>query len=1034
MESESLIPFKTKGYGWENRSRRVYKPSVTNMSTRLVETRPVPSVDSGLEDRSLPLPYDFKKSHEVLEAFYMFNVDNPHFSKDYKLVHGELLRATVEFYCAFNSTTKQKGFCFEVATRSITEKGFNEKYSKVYKYSKQCLLGINWVIPDEFPFPDGIYKITTWRELRDFLKKAGNPATPELILPPELLYPWESPIPEDIEYLEEQHAEPDINMDTMIEIIESKLKPPQKIPTMTDFILSQTNTKMSVRGNTIAQVKKLHGQKKKLTDYKYRLIPEWADKGFPNQDILAVRTPVWKRTTEYRDAITLNPYTLHKVWELNSYLKHMIDDPGVGDYKDMVDMKIFAKSYSFFILTDWKKSGLTIPHWFVKLVVQAVNKIAKTNIEFPVNGIPIFDPTKNKWFVPSKFGYGLGMVNNCYTLFNLCLFEYAKRQGIFEKEDKMYSFNDDSVIGSQDLRSYNGWISICQKTGGYLDIHKTYTATGVQFCEMHQFRELQNNFKWVSAFNTTIKAVLNSANWDHWRFLVSDSWDQIRGFDSSITDDIPWQNFYGTAEHYVKTLGSAYWNVRDLPEAPPELGGVAIGQTFRTSYSLKGALTILEQKTGWDLIKSQSILRASKEAFSWTPQFRPWAKMPDGPTKSYMILLGKHAGIHHELESFSLKAQNKFVTDSKWYLTQFWSHYSKKINEAITNPILDHDFWVWCKQEKWPTYAIPSAFVTKEEKLPLNQKVLPFVRMSKDENRYSLPSQMEAYIKYMRGEIVLNIPVEEINLKDFLLWESPVIGDIDHYQPICDMELISKIASFSDPRRVFLDYWWRNNSVITGLDLPDFRSDAALDLISTLEGHDIRSNGFDKATWYTRIPLPYRSCWSDILTRNLPDMHENIIMHLLDGQPSQYEETAIFLKEDFDNNRREDKQFWKKKTKSKIKSHEKKKKLLEGRATAQTTTEEEPLTLLNMDDIQQVMIKILSSKEEDSNKNLETVEYQPFSKFTYTLPEDPEWLNAECSSPKEEEYNWEQEEDEDSLIAKALDQLNSWSEVEHDPG
>jgi len=1035
MEAESLIPFETKGYGWGQRSRRVYKPAVTNFETKTARVDPVSSVKDSLQDRTLPIPFDSRKSREVLEVFYMFNVDNPRFSSDYKLVHGELLRATYEYYVAFNSNSKQKAFNLEVVTRSISEEGFNEKYSKVYKYSKQCYLGINWVIPDEFPIPGGIQGIDSWKKLRSYLKQAGSPATPEVIIPPELLYPWASEKPKDIEYLEEPFAEPDIDMDLMNEIIRSKLNPPKKIPTMTDFILSQTNTKMSVVANTAEEVNKLHKQKKKLTDYKYRLIPEWADRGFPRQDYLAVRTPVWKRTTEYRDAITLNPYTLHKVWKFNSYLKYMITDPGVGDYKDMADMKIFAKSYSFFILTDWKKSGLTIPHWFVKLVTRAVEEIAEVELEFPENGFPIFDKDQNKWFKPNSFGYGLGMVNNCYTLFNLCLFDYAKRQGIFEKEDKMFSFNDDSVIGSQDLRSYNSWLNLCQKTGGYLDVHKTYTAEGVQFCEMHQFKEFKNNFKWVSAFNTIIKMVLKSANWDHWRFLVSDGWDQIRGFDSSITEDIPWRAFYGTAEHYAKALGSAYWNIRELPEAPPELGGVAIGHTYRTSYSLKGALTILEKKEGWDLIKAQAFLRASKEAFSWTPKFRPWAKMPNGQTRDYMILLGEHAGLHHELESFSLKAQNKFVTDTNWYQQQFWDHYTKIVQEAQTNPMVDHDFWVWCKQQRWPTYAIPNAFVEKEEILPPTQKVLPFVRMEKEENRYSLPSQMEAYIKYMRGEIVLNIPTEEINLRGFLLWESPVLGDTDHYRPICNMELISKIADFSDPRRVFLDYWWRNNSVITELNTMDFRNKSALDLISKLEGRDITTLGYDKATWYTQIPLPYKSCWDEYLHNNLPDMHEGIIMHLLEDESAVIsEETAVFLKEDFDKDRRENKQFWRKKTKSKIKGHEKRKAQLEGRAPAQTVTEEEPLTLLNMDDIQEVMIRILA-KWQNPEKSSPTPIKWAEAEDLWSLPDDPDWAKeSNYTDPKEEEYNWEQEEDEDSLIARALDQFNNWDEDDHDAG
>jgi len=85
------------------------------------------------------------------------------------------------------------------------------------------------------------------------------------------------------------------------------------------------------------------------------------------------------------------------------------------------------------------------------------------------------------------------------------------------------------------------------------------------------------------------------------------------------------------------------------------------------------------------------------------------------------------------------------------------------------------------------------------------------------------------------------------------------------------METISKIADFCDPRRTYLDYYYRNRTVITELSTIDFRSEHALDLISSIEGHDIRADGYDKATWYTTIPVPYNSAWTNILSKHLPD-------------------------------------------------------------------------------------------------------------------------------------------------------------------
>jgi hypothetical protein len=126
----------------------------------------------------------------------------------------------------------------------------------------------------DFPIPEGISGITSWKELRNFFKKVPKPATPEVLIPPELLYPWASPKPEDIEYLLEDDPKVTINQEKIKKIIRSCLDQPRMIPTLTDFLLTQTNTKMACVGNSIDDINKCHRNKKKLTSYKYELIPQ----------------------------------------------------------------------------------------------------------------------------------------------------------------------------------------------------------------------------------------------------------------------------------------------------------------------------------------------------------------------------------------------------------------------------------------------------------------------------------------------------------------------------------------------------------------------------------------------------------------------------------------------------------------------------------------------------------------------------------------------------------------------------------------
>jgi hypothetical protein len=534
---------------------------------------------------------------------------------------------------------------------------------------------------------------------------------------------------------------------------------------------------------------------------------------------------------------------------------------------------------------------------------------------------------------------------------------------------------------------------------------------------MHQLKKVKNNFKWVSAFHTLLMSMVNTRNLDHWRFQVSEIWDQIRGFDSDISGEIPWRNFYGTAEVYIKNLGFRYWGVEEIPDLPPELGGVAIGNTFRTDYSLKGSLILLEKMDTCTYIDKWRYLYVTKEMFSFVPKFRPWVKMPHGKTRDRMLSIGQYSGLHHELESFSLKAQNKFVLDSNWYKCEFWDLYSEKLKNKLATDSIKTDFWEWAQSKEWPTFAIPRKFVGEQIVLPSDQRVLPFVRIQKSKPKYSLPTMMVSFIdSFVNKSLLTEVPRSEIDFSTYLQWEAPVYCDSNRYKPVCNMETISKVAAFSDPRRTYLDYWYRNNSVITELLTEDNRSKASLDLLFSIDP-TLKDQGYDKATWYTTYPMPYKSDWINILSNNLPDQHATIIMHLINHPEDLIDPVgAWILMEELDRHRKENKKFWKEKTRSKVSSQKKRIAQLGARAPAQTMTEEEPLTLLNMDDIRRVLDD-LSEKFQGITKQTQQVnEPVKFEPPILDLPEEPDWYNF-VEPVEDQDYELDVEADEDYLLS-----------------
>jgi hypothetical protein len=994
-------------------------------------------------EKSTP-PFDpstpYKERVKILEAYKMFDILEPSWSNDAKCRYGQILRATKEFYCLINDNLVLKRISEEVCTRSILEKGFNEKYSKVYKYSRQCCLGINWNCPADFPVPLLNGKINSWKSFRQAIG-LRKPATPEILIPGELLYPWLDEKPSDIEYLEDEYRPESIDKDSFREILGSLLIAPKRIPKMCDFVVSQTNTK---RIHTCSNLRELRKKGKKAAmAYKYQAVTRWVDRGCPDQEPIAVRTPVWKRTTEYRDAISLNPDTLYQVWELNSYLKQMIKHPGVGDYTDMRELKQFYHKHTSFILTDWKKSGLTMPHWYIKLLVEEVSKKApQYSGRFPTQGLEIYDYDKDKVFYNESFGYGLGMINNAYTLFNICLFEYAKKQNIFTEKDSILSFNDDSVIGCEKT-SYHQWINVCSSSGAYLDVHKTVQTDCIQFCEMHIGKVWKNSFKWVSSFHTLYKTMEESVNYTEWRFRASDTWDAIRGYQSQLIPEIPNEVIMGTIVDLVMTGAANYFGT-DTDIGNPEYGGVLLGKYGRTQYDLKDTLLVLEASTGKDYFYKASCLRLVKEALKPLnyPVYRDWEKFPEGKTKTLMTMIGSLHGLNHELESMLAKAQNRFVIDTKYVNHKLWTTLENKILKLNPDDPPIFNVVDYLRGERWPNCAVPSCLVTSEMPVSHNYLELPFVRMEKEENKYSIIKMIEELYYLFRGHKP-SIPEEDVTLKGFIQWETPVYPDVDKYHPICDMELISKIADFNDPRRVFLDYWARSHSVITGLATEDLRGRAAQVLLDQLTG--IPRPGGGTATWYTRIPLPLDDMAKKILSTHLPTYHEEILMDIVSRrrEPDEFPTIDEYSYDKLIDYKEHNKRQWSKWTKSKRISEAKKRPTKK----KQPASEDNPpvdIMDINMDQIRTVFDKIgaeftervQSLKQEQSPPSTGGEATDTPSGFNYNIEalrsetlldslDEPDWLREGSTEYNPDDYFDEGGSfDEAEEIAYALDQAN----------
>jgi hypothetical protein len=862
------------------------------------------------EVRSTPLAYDVKTARAATEIYNIFDgvdPDNGYMVSDSAaLTQALILRGTIEYAKDLNGRRPEYSqLVHDIGERSCFEgPKFNEAYSDVYKYTRQAMFAKQWLAPEsEFPLP-GLGGCHTWLEWKDYLRRtlffSNRPATPEVLIPPELLFPWRDALPTALEILEtnDGKTEHSLNEDIVNGILDELLEPVKVIETPIDFALAHTNTNKCAVQPSLEQAKLASKNGQKVTGFKYEHVTKWLDSGMDlrRYEDYAIRTPVWKRPTEYRDATTNSPTLLWKVWKFNRQLHHSWSPKMmnyVGDTCDAGDLRGFGaklKPGEHFLQADWKKSGLTMPHWFTRSVIKVLQrKNPSMNFDFPAGGWPILDPKTGKVFRPKEFGYGLGQVNNLYTLFNAVLFEYGKRTNVFNEEETILSFNDDSIIRVQGNK-YNRWMNILRQSGGYPDEHKSFSSNGGQFCEMYTQWSSNSNFKWISFFHTLMQSMVKCHTYNHWRFNVTDIYSSADGWD--LYDPGQWDRGILRAKLedtlcIVIDVATRYWGVPMINITNPETNPTSIGFIGhrRGRTGPKKSIVTLVNAIDANVPRVQVALEYFMRVRQWmqyTPKFAPWREFPKGNTYRSFQLLSKMGGIFGHLDALGAKCRNEFIMDTDIYNEQVWAAFETQVMKYVPlsshQPVYNYDFGDRFFEEcDFSGYQIPEQWVTKWSTMPMEQPP-PALIFNMSKSRYSEATMVHSYLVGCVRDEWQNayVPQEEIRFDSNLNIYIPLANHVNCYKPMMSMEQISLFSQWNDPYIAQKDLWDRDPLHRWPLAIRgrDRKIEKALEFLRAADPKKYGNPDFIGATWWTKTPQPILPEDIGPITDILPCYHD----------------------------------------------------------------------------------------------------------------------------------------------------------------
>jgi hypothetical protein len=850
------------------------------------------------------IPWDKEVSnrmHDYFKVYTPMSQSNPVPVKMEDFIGIEMKNLSTMVDVLFSKHSFLKDFNQSVITASITVKDFNAAYAKFAKYAYQAVFTEYEDFPDsevDFHYLEKFLGVSSFKQFRDkvSIRTTEIPCS-DFFVRGEILVPWEEDLPTAIEILEEENPSPaPMSYDEFKEIISKIIQKTSRVYTMSDFVISQTNTHKVVYekglSDYIEKVNK-NPKKKSNTKYKYCAIPKYFDDGCPNIEDFAVRTPTYKRPTEYRDAITCNINTVISVWKFNKILTHSYT-PEFQRMQEGISADPWTKVHEFtkrnhdgyFTHTDFKKSGLTMPHWFIKMLLRFVNEMnPEMDISFPTDGWPIYDPKTGKIFRPKDFGYGLGMINEAYTIFGFFNFQDAKNQDIFDEESTMLSFNDDSVVAHQNEVALARWFNLISKNGGWVDRHKSYcTKLGAQFLEIFSNRSIKTNAKLLSMCSTIFKTYRNSHNYHHWRHVISASWASLRKegrTDVTKESSTQLEYFYMSVIRMVKSNSLSVWS------CPVIIGDEQInprGINLIPMDEIRAGMldTLIEIEDCQD-IKTRTIyqntLRSWKDTVDTGIVFRPWEVFPDGKTKETFKRVGALKGFTNELSSLTEKAKSKFILERGDYLIAIWNKVQSRIeaNFNITEP--DLQWWDWASSKEWGGYRIPLSFISEWDYTIDSNIPIPWLKDggNKETVKYTLGATFVDLASVLAGEPPAELPMEEIDLSKHFSTYVPLVNLSSGYTMLNGFDFMSALSGFMEPRVAFEDLRKRKGAVPKTFT---FKRELGREMIEFMRRCNPEKYGdpsYIGATWWTKLPLPYTEEQRRILECHPPHTHDIIL-------------------------------------------------------------------------------------------------------------------------------------------------------------
>lgn len=310
-----------------------------------------------------------------------------------------------------------------------------------------------------------------------------------------------------------------------------------------------------------------------------------------DRDFLKQKANLYKRSLIYvspanvRDAWIPDFNTRCRLGFFETLFKRIIyDNPrfAICD-KKLFDQRVdrIKKHKGFYALVDIKKSGLILPHDLIKIVCEECEQ--KYDLPF----VYLYKCIKNQRILVdneeyfTKRGMGLGMLNNMFTLINMCVSYIIRTDSIFFSDDSVFTVPSHVLSLESALTFKNNLYKIYEGIGLLMSKKKSIVSLSFVFLEDYYKCEIYN-----LAYRKTLReflAVMNSLHSKNY----ADFKNRIYNY---IMNDFLSKEFFRMLAGIIRQLPSEF---KDQPflddwelKLPPYLGGFGFFSNPDMDYEL----------------------------------------------------------------------------------------------------------------------------------------------------------------------------------------------------------------------------------------------------------------------------------------------------------------------------------------------------------------------------------------------------------------------------------------------------------------